>query len=248
MTLYTDIKAKITPANVMDLIPELHSLSLEERERLSFETGTRVVYLGDEVPRCQEAEESAALAAAPPGYALSALNGLNIGCGNRLISPFLTPLDISREGLDGGHAVATFGAILCAPDNLPFKQGAIDYIVALHMLEHVADPIGILRYWLSLLKPGGGIGVVLPDWRYAWDARKDHSPFGHKWNSTAEILRQGWQRHLTDCCVLEQIGTIPFKGSFDAVFRKPGKFEPFNSASVARQIARVHHDDGTIDL
>lgn len=220
------------PANV----EALRHLSQAEREEFARATGSLVLYFGDEVAACQREEEEATLTAAPPGYSLELLNGLNIGCGNRLISPYLTPVDIMRyppsQQIGGEHAVLTPSAFLALPDALPFRPGSIDYIVALHTLEHISDPVRIILHWLDVLKPGGGIGIVVPDWRYTWDARSDEMPYGHKWNSCPDLVTDLYRKHWFYHCELERIDTLPFKLSFDFVLRKHGLFQPFSRMSL----------------
>ena len=60
----------------------------------------------------------------------------------------------------------------------------------------------------DVLKPGGGLGVVVPNWRYTWDARKDGTEWGHRWNSAPEVacrLHLKYWSHLAD---LEQLNTL----------------------------------------
>ncbi len=213
------------PANIR----LLQHLSLQDREEFARQTKTCVLYLGDEVALVQQAEEHAALSAAPKGYALEKLNGLNIGCGDRRISPHLIPVDIMKAppNISGAHHAFLPGAILSLADQLPFRNGTIDFIVSLHMLEHMPDPVAVVRHWLDLLKPGGGIGIVVPDWRYSWDSRNDRSVFGHKWNCSPEFVRGLWKEHWSSLCELEGLATYPYKLSFDFVLRKPGEFAPF---------------------
>ncbi|NOW44555.1 putative SAM-dependent methyltransferase [Novosphingobium sp. SG751A] len=244
MEFYQEIKARINRSNVMDMVPQLRGLTLGERELLARQTGTRVVYLGEEVDKVRKAEEEAALRARPVGFEPAALNGINVGCGNRLITPHLTPVDIARDAVDGGHAMASQNAWLASPDNLPFRAGTVDYIVALHVLEHIHDPVATIRYWLDLLRPGGGIGLVLPDWRYQWDARNDVSLYGHKWNSCPDVMLGAYHRHLAGICILEALATIPYKGSFDVVLRKPGHFQPFSLDHVPPPARRDHDPTG----
>jgi len=205
------------------------------REQFALKTGSFVLYLPDEVEHVRRAEEAAALKAAPEGYALSSLNGLNIGCGDRRIDDALIPIDIMRTGqaqATGSHHAFLGNAILANPEDLPFKPKSLDFIVALHMLEHIANPIEILKYWASLLKPGGGIGLILPNFQYTWNAKADQSQFGHKWNASAEMFTRLYEKHLTGILELEQIETLPYKISFDVVLRKPGTFEPFKISDV----------------
>ena len=220
------------PANV----EALRHLSQAEREEFARTTGSLVLYFGDEVAACKRAEEEAALAAAPPGHPLEVLNGLNIGCGDRLISPYLLPVDVMRhqpsQQFGGEHAALTPSAFLALPNALPFRPGSIDYIVALHTLEHVSDPVRVILHWLDVLKPGGGIGIVVPDWRFTWDARNDEMPYGHKWNSCPDLIAFLYQNYWSRQCELERFDTLPFKLSFDFVLRKHGSFQLFSRASL----------------
>lgn len=217
------------------------------REAFARKTKSMVLYLPDEARVIKKLEEDAALQAIPPGYDPKVLNGLNIGCGDRRISEYLTPVDIMRENqlgeTSGEHHAFLNDALLANPEDLPFKPESIDYIVALHMLEHVSNPVEILRYWGSLLKAGGGIGLVLPDFEYTWDARNDASQFGHKWNANVGIFRGLYERHLKDQFVLEKIGTLSHKISFDVVLRKHGQFRPFkiSNATSAHSGAELAH-------
>lgn len=207
----------------------MSGLTVEQREFFARETSTPVLYFGEEVGAVMAAEETAALKAAPAGHKLENLNGLNIGCGARTISPFVLPVDIMREAANvyGEHSALTANALLALSDDLPFKPASLDYIIALHMLEHVEDPVGVINYWLSLLKPGGGIGIVVPDWRYTWDARNDNAPLGHKWNPTPDLVRSLYDLHWSGGAHLEALDSYPFRISFDFVLRKHGEFEPF---------------------
>ncbi len=155
--------------------------------------------------------------------------------------------------------------LLAWADQLPFKSNSLDYIVSLHNLEHLQDPVqAVLHYLVSgcgvgeedsggldraafkdesrccgryaflgvpaqllcvswvhpparialpfasqdMLKPGGGLGVAVPNWRYTWDARTDATQWGHRWNSAPEVacrLHLKYWSHLAD---LEQLNTL----------------------------------------
>lgn len=228
--LLNDVHRRMKPV-ITDNIELLQSFSRKQREYFALKTGTMVLYIGDEVAEVMKAEEEGALRAAPKGYGVDQLVGLNIGCGARLISPYLLPVDIMRTnhyGTGAGeHAALTATALLSLSDDLPFKPNSVDYIVALHMLEHVANPVETVNHWLDVIKPGGGIGIVVPDWRYTWDSRKDKGKFSHKWNPTPDFLQQLYRNHWQSKCTLEHIATYDFRLSFDVVLRKHGTFEPF---------------------
>ena len=208
----------------------------KSREEFARKTNSMVLYLPDEARLIKRLEEEAVLRAIPAGYELKALNGINVGCGDRRISDYIIPIDIMREsqlgGASGEHHAFLRDAVLANPEDLPFKPESLDYIVALHMLEHVANPIEILRYWGTLLKPGGGIGLILPNHEYTWDARGDVSQFGHKWNTNAQIFRRLYERDIKDLFMLESLDTLPHKISFDVILRKPGEFRPFKISNA----------------
>jgi len=60
--------------------------------------------------------------------------------------------------------------IVAEADALPMlPAGSQDFIIANHLLEHVADPIGALEEWHRLLRPDGILFLALPDKRVTFD-------------------------------------------------------------------------------
>ena len=228
-----ELKSQLNLADAADAhnVSVLKHLSREEREEFALRAGVCVLYFGEEVAEVQHTEEQAALRAMPPGFLDHQLNGLNIGSGDRAISPFLLPVDIMRlppaVSVPGAHHAFLPSALLSLADDLPFRDNSIDYIVALHMLEHVSNPAEVISSWLRIIKPGGGIGIVVPDWRYTWDARGDNDVLGHKWNSTPEVVKSMYDKYWSHESTLETLATYSYRISFDFVLRKPGTFVPF---------------------
>ena len=111
--------------------------------------------------------------------------------------------------------------------DLPFKNSSIDCIVAFHILEHVPNPVDVVLQWLNMLKPGGGIGIVVPDWRYTWDARNDNNIWSHRWNPTPKLLEKLFNDHWSKVAWLEHFNTLKWKLSFDVILIKYGDFVPF---------------------
>jgi SAM-dependent methyltransferase len=54
-----------------------------------------------------------------------------------------------------------------------------DFVVASHVLEHLADPIGFLGDMYRVLRPGGLAIVLLPDLRRTFDNKRAPTPLRH---------------------------------------------------------------------
>lgn len=48
-------------------------------------------------------------------------------------------------------------------ERLPFEDGSFDRIIARHLLEHMIDPVKVLKDWARVLKPGGQIILAVPN-------------------------------------------------------------------------------------
>ena len=105
----------------------------------------------------------------------------------------------------------------------------------------------VLISWVELLKPGGGIGLILPDYRYTYSARGDDSAYGHKWDPCPGLFRDWYEKYLKGLVVLEKLDTLDSCLSFDVVLRKPGVFRSFEdiSSSIV-QVSGRSLDEGGI--
>lgn len=59
------------------------------------------------------------------------------------------------------------------------RDGALDFIVANHMIEHCQDPIGTLKTFLSKLRVGGRIFMAVPDMRRTFDRDREPTTWDH---------------------------------------------------------------------
>lgn len=89
--------------------------------------------------------------------------GIDLGCGPTKLFPIKNVI-----GVDNGVDTELFG-IAMQPDvritdasNLPFETEALDFVFSSHMLEHVVDPLAVLREAWRCLKPGGYLVLYLP--------------------------------------------------------------------------------------
>jgi SAM-dependent methyltransferase len=86
---------------------------------------------------------------------------INVGCGASPMQGWVN-LDIrSLPGVDVTRDVVTEG--------LPYDENAVDEVYAGHFLEHIPEhqTPGVLGEFLRVLRPGGVLTVVTPNWRAA---------------------------------------------------------------------------------
>ncbi|MDP9179883.1 MAG: class I SAM-dependent methyltransferase [Gemmatimonadota bacterium] len=60
---------------------------------------------------------------------------------------------------------------------LSYPDHSFDRLIATHVLEHLPDPVGVLKEWNRVVKPGGLISIVLPsDPGMLWRAGRSFGP------------------------------------------------------------------------
>lgn len=92
-----------------------------------------------------------------------------------LYSDTLTPAQLERSYPGSRHPdilsdSETFSTV---PD------GAFDFVVANHVLEHVTSPIRALEEWHRILRPGGLLLMAIPDQRFTFDHRRARTTLAH---------------------------------------------------------------------
>ena len=60
-----------------------------------------------------------------------------------------------------------------------FATNSLDFVIASHVLEHLADPLGFLVDIHRVLRPGGIAIVLLPDRRHTFDRTRPPTPLEH---------------------------------------------------------------------
>ncbi|MBN2491345.1 MAG: methyltransferase domain-containing protein [Planctomycetes bacterium] len=70
--------------------------------------------------------------------------------------------------------------IVASADDLGvFPDRSEDFLIACHLLEHMPDPIGTLKGWHRVLRPGGLVFLVVPDKRRTFDRPRPRTPLRH---------------------------------------------------------------------
>ena len=94
--------------------------------------------------------------------------GIDVGCSHRKTHPDAIGVDITPNGTAGsvGNATGKLSQanIVTSGDQLDmFVDGELDYLVQRHNLEHYQDIVKTLQEWKRVVKPGGILGMVIPD-------------------------------------------------------------------------------------
>lgn len=94
--------------------------------------------------------------------------GLDVGCGSSKTAPNCIGVDLTPAGTSGSVGCESgrisVADVAASGDDLHmFPDASLDFVVARHNLEHYRDPAKTLREWKRVVRPGGRIGVVVPD-------------------------------------------------------------------------------------
>ncbi len=127
-------------------------------------------------------------------------NGLEIGGPSTAFQRWFKPLpiyhrvasldncDISRITTWTEHADAyTFSPhkppgknIFCDASDLScLADHSYDFILSSHNLEHFANPVKALYEWKRVIRPGGGLILLLPNYRRTFDHRRSPTAVDH---------------------------------------------------------------------
>lgn len=72
------------------------------------------------------------------------------------------------------------------------ETNSVDFVIAVHVLEHLEDPIRGLTNMLRATRPGGQVLLVLPDPRFTFDRKRQRTTVDHVLRDHEE--GPGWSR------------------------------------------------------
>lgn len=91
----------------------------------------------------------------------------------------------------------------------PLPDESQDFVIASHVLEHLADPIGMLAEIERVLKPGGYALVLLPDKRFTFDAPRDVTPLEHLVEEHAAKVTEVSDEHVREFVTKASVHDVP---------------------------------------
>lgn len=121
----------------------------------------------------------------------------DVGCGTGATAETLlaagvatvVALDASPEAL--AHTAAAHPrvtAVSAVAEALPVRDGALDAVVSLDVIEHLDDDVAALSAYRRALRRDGRVVIAVPAYRWAWS---DHDErLGHRRRYTARRLRR----------------------------------------------------------
>ena len=110
--------------------------------------------------------------------------GAEIGAGASPV-PGLDPRPIYVDCFKEFGAAPTLADYYGDACHLPFHDHALDYVIASHVLEHVANPVAALAEWYRVVRPGGIIYFVVPNRLAAFDHARELTTVEHLLNDYA---------------------------------------------------------------
>ncbi|MBS8261858.1 class I SAM-dependent methyltransferase [Roseibium polysiphoniae] len=109
---------------------------------------------------------------------------LGIGYAGPFMRPYLGSAERciaampAQQGAVGWPREADNAAVLVEDGRLPVSDAFFDRVLAVHALDHAADPSAILREAWRVLAPGGRMIAIVPNRRGLW-SQSELSPFGY---------------------------------------------------------------------
>ena len=109
---------------------------------------------------------------------------LDIGCGKGTHMACFKNCGLDVYGIDKRIERDYIKRCNIEEDRIPFEDNTFDYIFSKSLIEHIYSPENMLKEAYRVLKPGGKIIIMTPDWRsdykIFWDDYTHVHPYTRK--------------------------------------------------------------------
>jgi len=109
-------------------------------------------------------------------------------------------------------------------------DGVQDFVISNHVIEHLANPIGLVEDMLFITRPGGKICLSAPDKNYTFDRTRDLTTFDHLLSEYRANVEEVTDEHYMD--FLKHVGPH--------VFEEPGRNIDHDIACCRRRREHAH--------
>jgi SAM-dependent methyltransferase len=109
-----------------------------------------------------------------------------------------------------------FNFIREATDLRDITDHSYDFLLSSHSLEHTANPIRALKEWTRVVKPDGAIIVVLPEYRWTFDWRRQPTPVQHMVEDYERGMDETDLSHLPEIFEYHDLSLDPGRETLEA--------------------------------
>jgi SAM-dependent methyltransferase len=99
-------------------------------------------------------------------------------------------------------------------------DGSYDAVLASHVLEHLANPLGALAQWRRVVAPGGHVLLVLPHRDATFDHRRALTTLAHLREDAERATGEDDQTHTEEILALHDLDRDPGAGSREEFERR----------------------------
>lgn len=111
-----------------------------------------------------------------------------------------------------------------------FTNGKFDFLICNHVIEHVANPIKLVRDVFRITRAGGTVVLSAPDKDYTYDQARPLTPFDHLWQDFTNDVTENDDEHYMDF----------FRGAAPHVLEVDPVHLPYNIQRVRERREHAH--------
>lgn len=95
-----------------------------------------------------------------------------------------------------------------------------DFILSSHSLEHLANPAKALREWMRVVRSGGILILILPDYRKTFDCRRTPTSLRHMLEDFERDTAEDDTTHIDEVLALHEWSRDPIGGDYQDFRRR----------------------------
>ena len=95
------------------------------------------------------------------------------------------------------------------------EDSTYDFILSSHNLEHFANPVKALREWQRVVRPGGDLILVLPNYKKTFDHKRTPTPVSHMLEDFDRNTQEDDLTHLPEILSAHDLTMDPAAGSLE---------------------------------